>query len=103
MTLAWQMTSQTKSQTRLPMGARLKLGSFLDLRIRLRIGAKRRRKMAAEARMRASRRSFSHVAKLWGSASVEERRLILEPPHDTRSGACCARRVWDGAGFEAGE
>ena len=59
---------------------------FFDLRMRLRMGLKRLKKRPAEARMSANRRSFSHVVKLWGSASVAERRFISEPTHDTRSG-----------------
>src|SRR4051794_21917439 len=102
MTLAWQITSQTKSQTRLRTGANLKFESIFDLRMRLRIGARRRKKRTAEARMRASRSSFSQIAKLCGSASVAERRLIYEPTHDTRSGAGCAlcggRSNWGSSG-----
>src|SRR6185503_20398863 len=105
MTFAWHRTSQKKSQTRLPRGERLKFGSCLDLRMRSRIGPKRRKKRVAEARIRSNRRSFSHVAKLCGSASVAKRRLIYEPTHDTRSRAGSARAEragdsteWEGEG-----
>ena len=55
------------------------------------MGPKRLKKRAAEVTTRISSRTFSHVAKLCGSASVAERRLIYEPTHDTRSGVRCAR------------
>src|SRR5690242_66271 len=86
MTLAWQSTSQKKSQTRLPIGAREKPGSFLDWRMRLRIGPNLRQNMAAEATIKATRSNFSHVEKLCGSASVAVRKSIYELTHDTRSG-----------------
>src|SRR5579859_6038572 len=91
MTLAWQRTSQKKSQMRLPSGERLKEGSLRESRIRLRIGPKRRQNKAIELRMMTAKVSFSPSEKPCGSARVEERKFISEPPHDTRSGAWSAR------------
>ena len=84
MTLAWQITSQKKSHTRLPIGDRLKLGSFRDLRMRWRIGPKRLQNRRPEPRINATSSSFSVSEKLCGSASVAERRFITELTHNTR-------------------
>ena len=86
MTLAWQITSQKKSHTRLPIGERVKLGSFRELRIRLRMGPNRRQNRTAELTINATRSSFSDSEKLCGSASVAEKRFITELTHNTRLG-----------------
>ncbi len=85
MTFAWHITSQTKSHRRFPMGKRWKSGSFFDLRILSRIGAKRRQNSAPDAASKAPNRMRSHREKLCGSASVKVIRTISERTHNTRS------------------
>src|SRR5450631_1195157 len=70
MTLAWQRTSQTKSQTRFAIGKRWKPGSLREWRTLLKTTPKRRQKSQAEARTRATRRDFSTMKKCGGSARV---------------------------------
>src|SRR5271165_2292729 len=87
-TLAWQSTSHTKSQTRLPMGKRLKLASFFDLRILSRTVPKRRQKPAAEATASPTKSNFSQKEKCRGSAKVPSRKFMVEQAtiHDRRGG-----------------
>src|SRR5579862_111631 len=78
MTLAWHITSQTKSQTRLPMGKRWKSASFFESRMRLRMGPKRCQKSQSDARMSTAKAAFSAREKCWGSASVRGNETIAQ-------------------------
>ena len=70
MTLAWQRTSQKKSQMRRPSGCREKSASFFERRMVRRIGPKRKKKRPAEAKMHTARRMISSVEKWAGSEKV---------------------------------
>jgi hypothetical protein len=91
------MTCQTKSHTRRPIGASLKPGSFLEWRILLRIGPKRRQKRTPEAKVRTAKRSRSQRENCCGSERARDKRTIgrraeiLLGQRYTIGGACVVR------------
>src|ERR1019366_4399155 len=69
-TLDWKRTSLVNVQMRLEIGRSEKPRSLRAVRMLRRIGAKRKKKSAAEAQARTSKRTISNEAKCCGSAKV---------------------------------